>query len=296
MRRSSIIVTLLGCFLLCGCHALERKHQVGAVAEVHGQYVYRSTLDSLTLGLSPEDSARVAQQYISQWAKDILMYEGAMSNVHNAEIERLVADYRRTLYVHAYEEYLVDKRMPKDINDSTIAQYYNLLSDRFQLNESIMKGLLVIVPVDAPKIKDLRKWLTQVPAVLPSDESEEGAPNESNEVMDNIEKYVYQNASGYELFTDKWRTTSELLAQLPIERADLENQLKSKNQIELSDSLKTYILQITEKHKRGEAMPIDYARPDIEKIILTTRQVDFLQAERERIYEEAVEEQKVIFY
>lgn len=293
MRRSSIIFTLAGCFLLCGCQALERKNQVGAVAEVHGQYVYRSTLDSLTLGLSSEDSLRVAQQYISQWTKDILMYEGAMSNVHNADIERLVADYRRTLYVHAYEEYLVDKRMPKDINDSTIAHYYNLLSDRFKLNESILKGLLIVVPVDAPKIKELRKWLNQVPSALPSDESEEGA---SNELMDNIEKYVYQNASSYELFTDKWLTTSDIMAQMPIERADLENLLKTKNQIELSDSLKTYILQITEKHKRGEAMPIDYARPEIEKIVLTTRQVEFLQAERERIYEQAVAEQKVIFY
>lgn len=293
MKRSMILFTLAGCFLLCGCQAWQRKQQVGAVAEVHGHYVYRSTLDSLTLGLSSEDSLRVAQQYISQWAKDILMYEGAMSNVHNADIERLVADYRRTLYVHSYEEYLVDKRMPKDINDSTIEHYYNLLSDRFKLNESILKGLLVIVPIDAPKIKNLRKWLTEVPSVLPAGEGEEGAPNE---VMDNIEKYIYQNASGYELFTDKWRTTSDIMAQMPIERAELENQLKTKNQIELSDSLKTYILQITEKHKRGEAMPIDYARPEIEKIVLTTRQVEFLQAERERIYQEAVAEQKVIFY
>ena len=114
--------------------------------------------------------------------------------------------------------------------------------------------------------------------------------------LDEIDKYVYQNASGYELFEDKWLTTSDILRRIPMERNDLENRLKSKNQFETADSLKIYMLQVTDKHLRGEKMPVEFARPEIEKIVLSARQVGFLQSERERLYQEAIETGEIKFY
>ncbi len=276
MKKTGIVIALLAGFLLSGCTALDKKQQSGAAVEVAGQYLYRATLDSLTLGLGPEDSLRVVQQYVSQWAKDILMYENANART-NKDIERLVEDYRRTLYVQAYEEYLVQRRMPKSVADSTIVQIYAQMPERFRLDESIVHGILVVIPSNAPKEDKLRGWMAK-------------------EELDAIEKYAYQNASGYELFLDKWLTTTDLLAQIPVERADLESKLKAQNQIVVTDSLKTYLLQVTQKYLRGEQMPLEYARPQIEKIVLNTRQVDFLNKERERLYNEAIQNKKIIFY
>lgn len=280
VKNKGLIILALAGFLLSACTALEKKHQAGAVVEVQGHYLYLSTLDSLTLGLSGEDSMRVAQQYINQWAKDVVLYEEVRSRkakLGSEDIERMVDDYRRALYTQAYEEYLVARRMPKTVPDSTAMTIYTQMPERFKLNESIMRGILVVVPNDAPKVDKLRKWL-------------------ASQSMDEIEKYAYQNASGYELFTDRWLTTTEMLLHIPMERAELENMLKTKNQIEKADSTKTYLLQITEKHMRGEQMPFDYARPEIEKIVLSERQVEFLQKERERLYNEAIQDKKVIFY
>ena len=106
---------------------------------------------------------------------------------------------------------------------------------------------------------------------------------------------IRQNASGYELFEDRWLTATDIIAAMPIQRAELEAALKSKNQIEVADTLKTYILQVTDKQLRGEKMPIDYARPEIEKLILNARQVEFLQKERERLYNEAIQDKKIVF-
>jgi hypothetical protein len=47
---------------------------------------------------------------------------------------------------------------------------------------------------------------------------------------------------------------------------------------------------------RGEAMPMEYARPEIEKMVLYARQAEFLRSERERIYNEAIETKKVHFF
>ena len=276
MMRKSKYILIATALLLCGCHAFEKQHQAGAKVEVNGHYLYGSTLDALTLGLSPQDSARIADQYISQWAKDMLVYDKSKAK-SLPELERMVEEYRRALYVHAYEEYLIERRMPKTVADSAVENVYNQMPDRFKLDESIMKGMLVVVPNDAPKIETLRKWLTQ-------------------QSLDEIEKYAYQNASGYELFTDKWLTTTDLLSRMPFERADMETRLRTKDQIEVSDSLKTYIVQVTDKRLRGEQMPVEYARPQIERIILSGRQVEFLQSERERMYEEAVRSGEIKFY
>ena len=276
MMRKSKYILIATALLLCGCHAFEKQHQAGAKVEVNGHYLYGSTLDALTLGLSPQDSARIANQYISQWAKDVLVYDKSKAK-SLPELDRMVEEYRRALYVHAYEEYLIERRMPKTVADSAVENVYNQMPDRFKLDESIMKGMLVVVPNDAPKIETLRKWLTQ-------------------QSLDEIEKYAYQNASGYELFTDKWLTTTDLLSRMPFERADMETRLRTKDQIEVSDSLKTYIVQVTDKHLRGEQMPVEYARPQIERIILSGRQVEFLQSERERMYEEAVRSGEIKFY
>ena len=43
-------------------------------------------------------------------------------------------------------------------------------------------------------------------------------------------------------------------------------------------------------------MPIDYARPEIEKKVLSLRQVDFLKEERKRLYDDAVLFKKIQFY
>ena len=279
--------------LLCGCQVLEKKQQVGAVAELNGQYLYRSTLDSLTLGLNSEDSLRVVQLFIRQWAQDILLYDNSTARTHR-EIEKMVSEYRRTLYAQAYEDRLVERRMPKSIPDSAVQAIYDRMPDRFILDESIVKGVLLVVPNDAPNLSKLKQWLLKIGTER--QERKEKKNSKATNVLDDIEKYVYQNASGYELFTDQWTTVTALTRQMPVERADLETKLKYGNRIEISDSTQTFILQVTEKHMRGEKMPVEYARPQIEKIILNARRVEFLRKERERLYNDAVQEKKIKFF
>ena len=50
------------------------------------------------------------------------------------------------------------------------------------------------------------------------------------------------------------------------------------------------------EHIVGELMPLDYARPQLEEYILTTRQVEFLRNERGRMYDEAIQQGKIVFY
>ena len=278
MRKIIILITAL--FMLNSCHLFEERRLSGSVAEYNGKTITFGELRSITAGLSPDDSARVAELYIRQWAINLIEYDIAKDQSNKA-IEQLVEDYRRSLYLHEYEEQLIAQRMPRIVEDTLIQAFYDLHHEHLVLPETILQGLLLVVPIGAPNMDILRKKIQ-----LPSDE----------ENIEWLEKFAYQYAVGYELFLEEWKTTNDILVYMPFKQDNLEKQLKTKRQIELQDSVNVYLLQVTDMHHQGSQMPLSYAKKEIEDILLRQRQVQFLQHEREQLYEEAIKQGKLRLY
>lgn len=278
MKKFIVLITALS--LLSTCHLFEERRLGGSVVEYNGKSITIGELRSLTIGLQPEDSARVADQYIRQWAIAHIEYDIAKDQT-NKNIEQLVEDYRRSLYLHEYEERLIAQRMPRIVEDTLIQAFYELHREQLVLPETILQGLLLVVPIGAPNMDALRKKMQQ-----PTEE----------ENIEWLEKFAYQYAVGYELFLEDWKTTSDIVVRMPFKQDNLEKQLKTKRQIELQDSLNVYLLQVTDMYYRGTQMPLMYARKEIENILLRQRQVQFLQNEREKLYEEAIKQGKLKLY
>lgn len=278
MKKTTIV--LLALTLLVGCDRLDIKRLQGVVAECNGESLLATEIEALTLGLSAEDSAQVAEQYVHQWAINLLMKDVIRGN-QNKEIERLVAEYRRSLYQHEWEQHLVARRMSQHVEDSVVLAYYEANKHHFVLRETILRGVLLVVPNGAPSMDQLKRYIVE-----PQDE----------EHIEWVEKYAYQYASGYELFLDEWKTANQILLRMPFEEDNLQKQLKQQRQITMQDSLNSYILQVVDVYVKGEQMPIDYARKEIEKIILSQRQVDFIESERENLYNNAIQSGKLKRY
>ena len=278
MKKTTIILLVLT--LLVGCDRLDIKRLQGVVAECNGESLLATEIEALTLGLSAEDSAQVAEQYVHQWAINLLMKDVIRGN-QNKEIERLVAEYRRSLYQHEWEQHLVARKMSQHVEDSVVLAYYEINKHHFVLRETILRGVLLVVPNGAPSMDQLKRYIVE-----PQDE----------EHIEWVEKYAYQYASGYELFLDEWKTANQILLRMPFEEDNLQKQLKQQRQITMQDSLNSYILQVVDVYVKGEQMPIDYARKEIEKIILSQRQVDFIESERENLYNNAIQSGKLKRY
>ena len=275
------IITLLTlCYLCNGCQLYEEKRKSGTIAEYNGKTITQEQINNLTAGLNPQDSARVAQQYIQQWAISLIEYDIAKDQT-NKNIEQLVEDYRRSLYLHEYETKLISQRMPRNVEDTLVQTFYNTHRQQLILTETIIQGLLLVVPNQAPKLDELKKKIQQP---------------ELEENIEWIEKFAYQYAVGYELFIDDWKTTSDIIVLMPLEQDNLDKQLKNKRQIEIQDSINTYLLQVTDLHMKGDEKPITYARKEIEEILLRQRQVEFIQQERNKLYNKAIETGKLKLY
>ncbi len=275
------IVYVLAAGLLMGCEYIQRRQMGDAVVTVNGQSLHESDLYAVTAGArSAEDSVRLADEYIRRWATNILLYDKAKRSSEQADaIEQMVEDYRRTLYVHEYEQGLVDKRMPKEVDDEAIESFYKQHSDRFVLREDIVRGMLVVLPSDAPKVGELRGWMGDL----------------TDEHLEKIEKYAYQYATSYELFSDQWQTMHEVMLRMGVSSKDKEQEMRHNQLVENSDSTHIYLLRVTERHLQGEAMPVDYAHGEIVKALLNQRQVQFLQKQRDEMYQQALRMKKVVF-
>ena len=266
--------------IVCACGFLGKERGRNVVAECCGQTLTVEDVAQLTKGYSGADSALIAEEYIQDWAVELLMYETS-HRVSNRKIEELVADYRRSLYMHEYEQLLVAQRMPLMIEDTLISAFYETHRQQLILREMILKGALVVVPNGAPNMGDLRKHLGKL---------------DDSESLEWIEKYVYQYGVGYELFVEDWKLCEEVLDCMPLEKTELSKLVRKNKQVELQDSINTYMLEVVDYYPAGGVMPLDYARKDIEMNILRTRRTEFLDSMRNELYDKSIKNGKLKRY
>lgn len=277
---SRIIVLSLCLLMVCSCAYVRKERARDIVAECCGKILTIGEIDQLTYGFTGEDSARMAEEYIRNWAIELLMYDNA-HRATNRQIEELVADYRRSLYMHEYELLLVAQRMPQMIEDSLVLAFYETHKSQLSLREMILKGALVVIPNGAPNVADLKRNLQHL---------------DDAESLEWIEKYVYQYGVGYELFVEDWKMQEEVLGCIPLEKQELEKLLRKNRQVEVQDSINTYLLEVMDYHLAGSVMPLEYARKDIEKNILGARRVDFLKDARNELYDKSLKNGKLVRY
>lgn len=278
MRKG--IVVILCVALFCGCAKFEQKRLSGVAVEYNGATVTYADLDALTYGLSSEDSARVADSYIQQWATSLIVYDRS-KEIKSREIDEMVENYRRSLCQHEWERKQIAQKMPMLIEDSLVLEFYEQNKQHFILDRAILRGLLLIMPVGAPNIEKL-KDMVEVP--------------HEEENIEWVEKYAYQYAVGYELFLDDWKTVEQIAVYMPYSQDELSKQIKQKKQILAQDSLNVYLLQVTDFCGKGEYKPLEYVQDEIKELILSQRQVEFIRLLREDLYEKAVQQGKLKRY
>ena len=264
--------------LLTGCDRLSesmpwlhaKPSTEGVVATVGTHVLYEDDVRAVTRGaVTVDDSTAMAERYIRSWVTEWLLFDNAKRQLGTRhDIESMVDDYRRSLYVHEYEQLLVAKRMPTEVEPDSMLAYYEQYGDRLILEEDILKGIMLILPKDAHQIWQLKKWLSK-----------------GEEEIANIENYAYQQAIGYQFFVEEWQPLQNIMQSIPADEKKLLYQLKHQNQIEVKSNDKIYLLQATEKHFAGDKMPFEYAQPRITKAILEKRRMEFVKQYENNIFE-----------
>ena len=252
------------------------------VAQVYDNFLYEEDLVKLLpYGVSGADSVKLVRELTRKWVEEQVLYEKAEHNVRgDGRIEQLVADYRRQLILNDYEQRLIMQKMSEEVSEEELQSYYEENKHLFVLEESVIKGVFIKAPLKSSGMKDLKRWY--------KDNSEES--------LEQLEKYAFRNAVIYEYFYDHWVPVSELEGKITVNLSDLSRDFDKNRNIESEDGEYCYLLHIEEFVAEGEAVPYDLAKPEITDLLANFRRVEFMKKVKEDLYNQSVQRGRIKYY
>jgi len=280
MRRlfPIIIVSLL----IVSCNKKLELKNSDALVKIGNKILYRSVLEeNIPTGLSSEDSIIAAEYFIRTWINDNLLYDIALKNINNKkDIEQLVEDYRKSLFIYQYEEQLVNERLTREIDEQSLYDYYNENKDKLKLERPLVKGFFLKVPVDAPQVNEIRT-LCKSPTSLSRDK---------------LDKYTLNNGVIFDYFVDKWMDFNDLISNFPEEKLNRGDLSIQKKMIEIQDDTYIYFLNITDYLLPGDDAPYEYAKNTVQEILINQRKIEFLQNMEKELFQRAIDKGEIHFY
>ena len=276
--------TCLGLLILLFCGSCKERHDHGGrtpLVELDGNFLYHEDLQLvLPADLSKDDSLLFAEHYIRNWAEDVLLYEKAQSNIPNSdEIDKLVENYRKALIMHTYQQELINQKLINDIPEQEIADYYEKNKELFKLENPLIKGLFIKVPLTAPQLNNVRRWYK----------------TEKQDAVESLEKYSLQNAVKYEYFYDKWVSVTDILDMIPLKVDTPEEYVNKHRQVELKDTAYYYFLNVSDYRGVGEEKPYEFARSEVKDLLVNQKRVSFMEQVKNDLYQQAVSKKKIIY-
>ena len=279
MRITGLLLVSL--FFCISCTEKHDHRGKTPLVEVNGTFLYKEDLQSvLPAGLTKDDSLLFAEHYIRTWVEDLLLYEKAQNNIpDNEEIDRLVENYRKALIMHTYQQELINQKLINDIPEQEIADYYEKNKELFKLENPLIKGLFIKVPLTAPQLNNVRRWYK----------------TEKQDAVESLEKYSLQNAVKYEYFYDKWVSVTDILDMIPLKVDTPEEYVNKHRHVELKDTAFYYFLNVSDYRAVGEQEPYEFAMPEAKDMLVNIKRVDFMRQVKDDLYKRAIDRKKIIY-
>lgn len=268
--------------LTIACNKQSQYISDNIVVEVEGSKLSKEELQAhIPPNTGYEDSLIIAENYIRSWIRDELVYNIASKNIsEKSEIERLVNNYRKSLIIYQYKDHLINEKLSKNINIEEIQEYYNNNKENFNLDKSLIKGLFIKIPIEAPLIDNVRKWYKSF----------------TPDAIDNIENYSIQNAVIFDPFYDNWIELNKILENIPSNGINPEKILKNNRHLEVQDSNFYYFVGIREYLLPGDIAPFEYAENVIKEILINQKKMNFLRNIEDDLYNAAQKKGQIRYH
>lgn len=286
MRFLRYIPILLAFTVLFSCREASSFFGYNAVVKVGDKSLRTEEIASaMPKGLKGDDSVSYVEQYIDRWVIRQLKLQEAelIFSSSEADIDRMVEEYRQSLLIRKIEQYYLDRDIDFQITDSDIEEYYNANKSEFRLSHTVVKGYIVNIP-SRYRRKD---WVLSMLR---------GAHQMDSERFREVEQVCKKNnfkVIGY----DQWVDFSEFLGYLPILRsADHRDMLRQRNLQRIDHNSVIYAFRITDYLEAGDFMPLFMAKDKIVTILAKRREGEVIRNNEQRMVSNAEYNGTIKFY
>lgn len=224
---------------------------------------------------SSKDSEIFVKSYIQQWITNELILHQAESNLSgdDKDIQKEIEEYRKNLLVYRYETELVHQQLDTAVSQQDIEAYYKDHEQNFMLKDNIVKVTYVKMNKKLPNVDKVKKWYV----------------SKDTKDQENLKKYCIQYADNFFLDDNTWLLLDDVMKEIPLHDYNPELLLKTSRQIELSDTLFNYYLNIKEFKIKNTSSPVSFEKENIRQIIINKRKLSLIEQMKQSIFTQAKE-------
>ncbi|WP_317128671.1 peptidyl-prolyl cis-trans isomerase [Subsaximicrobium wynnwilliamsii] len=254
------------------------------IARVNEAYLYKRDLEGLVKeGTSKDDSTVIVNNFITKWATQLLLLDGAERNLPEArqiEFDKLVKQYKSDLYSKSYLEALVNRSVDTVINDAEAQLVYETNLATFKLNEDLVKFRYLVLNEKASNNDEIEERFKRFDA-------------EDKNYLDSISIQF----KDYWLKDSLWVKKTQMVDRIPVLNAENKSELlKKTNYIQLKDSLNLYLMQIKDVLSQNDLAPLEYVRPTIKQIVVNKRKLELIKTFEKDITKDAIKNKRFEIY
>ena len=284
MGKRTLILAAVATLLLGACNAVSNLiHDDEAVASIGKEKLFLSELESyIPEGVSPEDSAGLARQYINSWAMDRLFVQIAEKQLSGSElnVDRELEDYRRSLLRFRYEQSYVNSKLDTLITPAQLTEYYETHEEELQLARPILKVRFIDIISDSPNYKEIMKKL----------------PATGGRDLADLDSLAYLSALRYYDASGEWKDAAVLAREFSTDYETMLRQLRN-NVIEFKyeqtgNTRAAYVFDI----RRSGTAPLEFCAASINDIILSARKRELLKNLEQDLLTNALENNDFVIY
>lgn len=270
--------------LLLSCRAIgDFLHDGDVVAKVGQHKLYLTDLEAfIPNGTAPEDSARLADQYIRSWAADQLYLDMASEQLSKEEkdVSKELEAYKNSLLHYRYEQRYVNERLDTTVSRTDIEEYYDAHNDLFILDIPILKARFLDIMEDSPNYETIRRRMSS---------------NKYEDIAE-ADSLAYSSALRYVDWSDRWIDAVTLAREFGTDYGTMLSRL-SGSYIEMreerGDVKVAYVLEI---RRAGTLAPLEYCEDRIRNIIISNRKHELLTTLEQDLLDNALSKENFIIY
>ena len=280
----SIAILMIVLPALSSCKAITSFFSGDEIVAVAGsEKLYRSDLDRiLPKGMPVEDSTRLAMQYITTWASDIVYVTIAEEQLSKSEkdVTKELEDYRKSLLKYRYEQLYVNERLDTAVTDDQVRDYFEAHSDKYVLQRPVVKARFLAIFSDSPAKEQIRKRMS----------------SDDVNVLVEADSLAFSAAHKYTGWNDGWVDVAVLSREFGLDYTEVLAKKKGDwVEIEGEDGI-SRIAYISDMVKEGELAPIEYAAQSIRDMIISARKQKLIMTLEQDLLKDARDNGKFVIY
>ena len=280
----SIAILMIVLPALSSCKAITSFFSGDEIVAVAGsEKLYRSDLDRiLPKGMPIEDSTRLAMQYITTWASDIVYVTIAEEQLSKSEkdVTKELEDYRKSLLKYRYEQLYVNERLDTAVTDDQVREYFEAHSDKYVLQRPVVKARFLAIFSDSPAKEQIRKRMS----------------SDDVNVLVEADSLAFSAAHKYTGWNDGWVDVVVLSREFGLDYTEVLAKKKGDwVEIEGEDGI-SRIAYISDMVKEGELAPIEYAAQSIRDMIISARKQKLIMTLEQDLLKDARDNGKFVIY